>query len=195
MRSIPSLSADNAAAGTNKDTAFLRRHITQIRAFSLFCTETQDPAARPPRVAAPVPAATRGFAPFAAAPPLQAGQAEGSCPARCQGVSFPAPAARGTGCAPRGRGGLRAAAGMGQGSGLFCSRAKRREPRTCGRWTWLWLCPSFKGELSPFGQGLGASGVAESAPCTTLAVMLRACGQFTCFQISLQVLKFSPDLF
>lgn len=38
----PTLSADNAAVGANKDTAFLQRHISQIRAFSLFCTETQD---------------------------------------------------------------------------------------------------------------------------------------------------------
>lgn len=38
----PTLSADNAAVGANKDTAFLQRHISQIRVFSLFCTETQD---------------------------------------------------------------------------------------------------------------------------------------------------------
>lgn len=36
----PSLSADNAAVGANKDTAFLLGHISQIRASSLFCSET-----------------------------------------------------------------------------------------------------------------------------------------------------------
>lgn len=43
-----SSSTDNAAMGANKDTAFLWRHISQIRAFSLFCAEIQDPGARPP---------------------------------------------------------------------------------------------------------------------------------------------------
>lgn len=42
-----SLSADNAALGANKDTAFLQRHISQIRALALFCSETQDPVAQP----------------------------------------------------------------------------------------------------------------------------------------------------
>lgn len=52
-----------------------------------------------------------------------------------------------------------------------------------------------KGALSPFGWGFGSFRAAEPALCTTLAVMLEACSQFTCFQISLQVLKFSPGLF
>lgn len=88
-----SLSADNATVGANKDTAFLRRHISQIRAFSLFCTETQDPAARPPRVAALISAATatRGFTPLAAkspVPKLQAGQGRRVLPVALRGCSL-----------------------------------------------------------------------------------------------------------
>ena len=113
-----SLSTDNAAVGANKDTAFLRRHISQIRAFSLSCIETQDPAARPPHVAAPIPAATRGFTPFAAKSPvplLQAGQGRWVLPVALRGRFLPC---------PQGRAGLRAAAVMEQCSGLFCCSGK-----------------------------------------------------------------------
>lgn len=149
-----SLSADNAAGGANKDTAFLRRHISQISAFSLFRTETQGPAARPPRLAAPIPAAMQGFTPFAAKSPVLR--------LHCEGASFPAPAVGGIVCVPQGRASLRAAAGMEQCLGLLCSRAKRHEPHTCRKWKLLWLCPIFKGELSPSSQGSGLSGAAKS---------------------------------
>lgn len=73
-----SLSSDNAAVGANKDTAFLQRHISQVRAFALFCTETQDPAARPPCAAAPIPTTLGEPTPFAM---LQAGtQCHGLAP-------------------------------------------------------------------------------------------------------------------
>ena len=97
-----SLSTDNAAVGANKDTAFLQRHINQIRAFSLFCTETQDPAARPPRVAA-IPAATRGFTPFPAqspVPKLQTGQGRWVLPVALPGCNPPCTRWRGSLHAP-----------------------------------------------------------------------------------------------
>lgn len=169
-----SLSADNAAVGANKDTAFLRRHISQMRAFALFCTKTPDPVARPPRVAAPIPAAGRGFTPFAAKSPVPKSRAEqGSrvLPAalggsflsgsRRRGVPVP-PGQRRSPCCCGDGAVLRGSSGLGQ----------RHKPDTCSRWSLLWLCPIFKGELSPFSQGSGQSGAAESALRAALAAML-----------------------
>jgi len=152
------LSADNAAVGANKDTAFLSRHISQIGAFSLFGTETQDPAARPPCVAAPIPAATWGCTPFPAKSPvprLQAGQGRGSCPSWC-GVTrrgrVGAPRAGQLSVLLQGPSSTRGSAALGQ----------RHGPDTCGRQKLLWLCPFFRGGLSPRSQGSGPPGAAES---------------------------------
>lgn len=81
---------------------------------------------------------------------------------------------------------------------LFSPWAETPEPDNesdSGRWKLLWLSPIFKGEVSPFSQGSGLSGAAKPALRIALAVMLKPCSQFTCFQISLQALKFSPGLF
>lgn len=162
--------------GANKDTAFLWGHISQIRTFSLFCTETQDPVARAPRMAALIPTARRGFAPVTAKSPLPKCR---SCLLHCQAVPLVPELLQGWSSA-QGSSALRQGVmnfTLAEGGSCFgCASSLRKSP-------------------AHSSQGSGPSGAAVSALSTALAGMLEACGQFTCFQISLQVLKFSPGLF
>lgn len=146
-----SLSADNATVGANKDTAFLRRHISQIRAFSLFCTETQDPAARPPRVAALISAATatRGFTPLAAKSPVPKLQAGQTGPARCIARMFPSlrPLSGGRVGAPRA--GQVSVLPQGWSNARGSSALGRRDmnPTPAEGGSCFGLCPIFKSPL------------------------------------------------